>query len=146
MAGRKKEHWTTADWIAFGNRVKKVRKELQSMTMEVQRVCRVRELDGLLKVVKELDKWKSRMEDIASKDVPPTIVTRVFYGEPIPRDALDCNRVPSEPEELNNLAFAIARGGYDVSPCMTCGAATVCIPDGLAMCRECAEKAIEQSD
>ena len=39
------------------------------------------------------------------------------------------------------LVAAIDRGGYDVSPCMICQELVVCIPDGLAMCRQCAEKA-----
>ncbi len=40
-----------------------------------------------------------------------------------------------------SLVAAIERSGYDISPCMTCGSSTVCIPDGLALCRPCAEKA-----
>ena len=39
------------------------------------------------------------------------------------------------------LVAAIERGGYDVSPCLICQELVVCIPDGLAMCRHCAEKA-----
>jgi hypothetical protein len=39
------------------------------------------------------------------------------------------------------LVAAIDRGGYDVSPCLICQELTVCIPDGLAICRLCAEKA-----
>ena len=39
------------------------------------------------------------------------------------------------------LYEAIERSGFDLSPCMQCGEAVVCIPDGLAMCRQCAEKA-----
>ena len=39
------------------------------------------------------------------------------------------------------LVAAIDRGGYDVSPCLICQEMTVCIPDGLAICRQCAGKA-----
>jgi len=39
------------------------------------------------------------------------------------------------------LNEAIARGGYDLSVCMDCGAPVVCIPDGLAMCLKCVKKA-----
>ena len=39
------------------------------------------------------------------------------------------------------LVAAIDRGGYDVSACMICQELVVCIPDGIAMCEECAEKA-----
>ena len=38
------------------------------------------------------------------------------------------------------LTAAIERSGYDVSPCLICQEPVICIPDGLAMCRECAEK------
>ena len=39
------------------------------------------------------------------------------------------------------LVAAIDRGGYDVSPCLICQELVVCIPDGIAMCEKCAEKA-----
>lgn len=39
------------------------------------------------------------------------------------------------------LVAAIDRGGYDVSPCLICQELTVHIPGGLAICRQCAEKA-----
>ena len=39
------------------------------------------------------------------------------------------------------LVAAIDRGGYDVSACVICQELVVCIPDGLAMCEQCAEKA-----
>ena len=39
------------------------------------------------------------------------------------------------------LVAAIDRGGYDVSACVICQELVVCIPDGLAICRQCAEKA-----
>jgi hypothetical protein len=44
-------------------------------------------------------------------------------------------------EHHRALNEAIDRGGYDVSPCMDCGELVVCIPDGLPMCRLCAERA-----
>ncbi|NLF72309.1 MAG: hypothetical protein GX575_25010 [Candidatus Anammoximicrobium sp.] len=89
MASRSKKTWTPAQWIAFGNRVKRVRSELQSMVMDVQHVCRAPELDGLLKIERQLDRWKSKMENVAAKDVPGEILTRVFYGDPMPEDALE---------------------------------------------------------
>ena len=39
------------------------------------------------------------------------------------------------------LYEAIERSGFDLCPCKQCGEAVVCIPDGLAMCGACAEKA-----
>lgn len=59
------------------------------MIMDVQHVCRARELDGLLKVERQLDRWKSKMENVAARDVPGGIVTSIFYGEPLSEDALE---------------------------------------------------------
>jgi len=33
------------------------------------------------------------------------------------------------------------RSGFDLSQCMHCGCAVICIPDGLPCCEPCAEKA-----
>ena len=41
------------------------------------------------------------------------------------------------------LHGAITRSGMDLSPCKGCGESVVCIPDGLALCKDCAEKAGE---
>lgn len=38
------------------------------------------------------------------------------------------------------LTGALKDGGYDLSPCGCCGKPVVCIPDGLPMCKGCAEK------
>ena len=40
-----------------------------------------------------------------------------------------------------DLWAAIERSGFAVSPCRICNQLTVCIPGGLAICRQCAEKA-----
>ena len=39
------------------------------------------------------------------------------------------------------LYGAITRSGMDLSPCKSCGELVICIPDGLALCKDCAEKA-----
>jgi hypothetical protein len=39
------------------------------------------------------------------------------------------------------LHGAITRSGMDLAPCKSCGQLVVCIPDGLACCKDCAEKA-----
>ena len=39
--------------------------------------------------------------------------------------------------EVERLRDAITLGGFDLSPCKTCGLLVVCVPDGLAMCRDC---------
>jgi hypothetical protein len=48
-------------------------------------------------------------------------------------------------ESTKNYSVAfdllLARSGFDLSPCMHCGANVICIPDGLACCEPCAEKA-----
>jgi archaellum component FlaC len=46
-----------------------------------------------------------------------------------------------EIDRLNALAESISRGVFDVSPCINCGGAVVCISDGMAMCKDCAQKA-----
>jgi hypothetical protein len=107
MTSRHKESWTEAEWLSFGNQVKQVRADLQSMIMESQKVCRVRELDGLIKVVSQLDKWKSMMENLAAKDVSDGLVTRVFYGEPV--------RVVAEPMTTSDKLIERLRG-YDWIP------------------------------
>ena len=42
---------------------------------------------------------------------------------------------------LSALLAAIAAGGFDVSPCRSCGTPVVGLPDGLPWCKACAEKA-----
>ena len=34
----------------------------------------------------------------------------------------------------------LKRSGFDISPCRTCGASVVCIPEGFAVCETCAAK------
>jgi hypothetical protein len=80
----KKASWNTAQWIAFGNRVKNVRKELQALIKDMQPVARATEIANLIAIERKLDKWKSRMENLAAKDVTGAILTHIFYGEPIP--------------------------------------------------------------
>jgi hypothetical protein len=43
-------------------------------------------------------------------------------------------------EDLELLNEAVQNAGFDVSPCTSCGCPVICIPDGLALCRDCAEK------
>jgi hypothetical protein len=43
--------------------------------------------------------------------------------------------------EIEALIKAIEAGGMDLSPCKSCGQTVVCVPDGLACCKDCAEKA-----
>lgn len=38
------------------------------------------------------------------------------------------------------LIETLTRSGMDLSPCKSCGQPVVCVPDGLACCKPCAEK------
>jgi hypothetical protein len=41
------------------------------------------------------------------------------------------------------LTELLDRSGMDLSPCKSCGELVICIPDGLALCKDCVEKAGE---
>jgi len=43
-------------------------------------------------------------------------------------------------EHHRALTGAIERSGLDICPCKICGSSTVCIPDGLTVCKPCAQK------
>jgi ferredoxin-thioredoxin reductase catalytic subunit len=45
-------------------------------------------------------------------------------------------------EHHRALTKAIERSGFDICPCKVCGSTTVCIPDGLAVCKPCLQKAV----
>ena len=47
--------------------------------------------------------------------------------------------VPMQSRE-QMLDSAIKAGGWDISPCGSCGQPVVCLPDGLPMCESCAVK------
>lgn len=49
-------------------------------------------------------------------------------------------RVTEARSALKTLHAAIDAAGLDVSPCMKCGCLVVCLPDGMPMCKACAEK------
>jgi hypothetical protein len=44
---------------------------------------------------------------------------------------------------LAALNAILARSGMDLCPCRVCDEPVICIPDGLALCKDCAEKAGE---
>ena len=60
------------------------------------------------------------------------------FGVPLPDSLLTMG---SSRQIALALVAAIDRGGYDVSPCLICQELVVCIPDGMPICRHCAEKA-----
>ncbi len=42
--------------------------------------------------------------------------------------------------DLLELQARIKRSGLDESPCKGCGETVICVPDGLPMCKKCAEE------
>lgn len=86
MAGCKKETWTLEQWVAYGNRVKRLRKEVLSLLEDSQRVSRAKDMDILISVLSKIDKYKSAMEDVAARTVRDTLVTKIFYGDVIPEN------------------------------------------------------------
>ena len=54
------------------------------------------------------------------------------------------SQVIAEAKSLDwRLSELLDRSGMDISPCRKCGIAVISIPDGLALCKRCAEKAGE---
>ena len=49
----------------------------------------------------------------------------------------------SHQEMIEFFFDVIIRSGMDLSPCKSCGQLVICIPDGLALCKDCVEKAGE---
>jgi hypothetical protein len=43
-------------------------------------------------------------------------------------------------ENASAIDCLVKRSGFALSPCRVCGHLVVCTPDGLALCRPCAEK------
>jgi hypothetical protein len=41
---------------------------------------------------------------------------------------------------MDRLTELLDRSGMDISPCRKCGIAVISIPDGLALCKDCAER------
>ena len=51
------------------------------------------------------------------------------------------DQVIAEAKSLDwRLSELLDRSGMDISPCRKCGIAVISIPDGLTLCKECAEK------
>ena len=48
--------------------------------------------------------------------------------------------VESTANFTKGLGELLDRSGFDLSQCTHCGCAVICIPDGLALCKPCAEK------
>ena len=58
-------------------------------------------------------------------------------------ETLRGNLINYEARWQKRLAELLDRSGMDISPCRKCGIAVISIPDGLALCKDCAEKAGE---
>jgi len=83
----KQAEWSEQDWIAYGNRVKKVREEIMQLIQEGQQVATKNDMTHLLDAIVKLDRWKSQMENVAAKNIQGEILTRIFYGRRIGGDA-----------------------------------------------------------
>jgi hypothetical protein len=57
----------------------------------------------------------------------------------------DALRIAAELRISGVVLHAITEGGYDLSTCVLCSKAVVCLPDGLPLCRTCAEKEARES-
>lgn len=75
--------WSEAEWVAFGNQVKRVRESVQDLIRDSQSVSKAGDMNAITRAVRAIDRWKSRMETNACRDVSTNIVTRLFYGDPI---------------------------------------------------------------
>lgn len=58
--------------------------------------------------------------------------------------AVVAEELTKQADEIERLRAAIARSPYDISPCGRCGLPTVCLPDGLPLCKKCGEKAANE--
>jgi hypothetical protein len=55
----------------------------------------------------------------------------------------DANKAFSEgllKDYMHQLTELLARSGMDLCPCRLCGHPVICIPDGLPLCKDCAER------
>ena len=77
---RRRERWTTDEWIAFGKRVKRVRREMCLMLLDMQHVVRARQMDGLIKAEMYFDRWRSMMDDLAAEDIHEDFTPSMFYA------------------------------------------------------------------
>jgi hypothetical protein len=59
----------------------------------------------------------------------------ILHGKPLTKEL-----VGNYQDRLDAL---LDKSGMDISPCRKCGIAVISIPDGLALCKQCAEKAVE---
>jgi hypothetical protein len=58
-------------------------------------------------------------------------------------ETLQGNVIDQEVRHPTRLTELLDRSGMDISPCRKCGFPVISIPDGLALCKDCAEKAGE---
>jgi hypothetical protein len=58
-------------------------------------------------------------------------------------ETLQGNIIDQEVKHQTRLADLLDRSGMDLCCCRKCGKTVISIPDGLALCKDCAEKAGE---
>ena len=86
---RRRKSWDTDEWVVFGERVKRVQREMGLMLLDMQHVVRDRQMDGLIKAKMYFDRWRSMMDDLAAEDIPEDFKPGIFYGDP-PAPAEGC--------------------------------------------------------
>lgn len=74
-------------WIMLGNRIKHIREELGEVIKDIQGLVPARELDKVLSMERQLDVFKSNLDDVVCKQIPDAIATKIFYGKPLPLDS-----------------------------------------------------------
>lgn len=81
-----KTKWNITQWINLGNRIKKIRTEIQTIITDLNTRPKT-ETNELHTIITKIDNWRSKMENIAAKDIPEEILTKIFYGDPLPETA-----------------------------------------------------------
>jgi hypothetical protein len=59
----------------------------------------------------------------------------ILHGKPLTKELVG--------NYQDRLGALLDRSGMDLCFCRQCGKTVICIPDGLALCKKCAEKAGE---
>lgn len=67
---------------------------------------------------------------------PQTIAAAKWALETIIHFAIEMKK---KDETIKALTDALDESGLDLSPCRMCGMPVACVPDGLPMCKKCAE-------
>ena len=90
--------------------------------------------NGWMQVVPRRDELEQVRRKVGDRTVAALEVALIHVS-------LLVRRVAELTEKSNDLDALLNRSGFDLSECVSCGTSVICIPDGLALCKQCAEKA-----